>query len=360
MQMISWVSKQLEISHGTNTPLQAMEGLRGIAVFLVFLVHYSSLISPWLSYDTIHIASFIHSAGQIGVDLFFVLSGFLIYGTIINKLSFDVITYARRRISRIYPTFLFVFSIYIFLSFIFPSESKLPQELKLLVIYVIQNLMLLPGLFDIDPIIAVAWSLSYEVFYYIFIPIIIFATNMKSWKSSHRINFWLLITLFGFTWFYINDGNVRLMMFICGILLYEFNKIQKVTSRKIGTIAFIAAMLFFGSRALADINYHLSIAVIYVLFFIFCLNAFSSDSFSSKWLVNKCLRKLGNMSYSYYLIHGLTLKFSFLVFSVFFEKNPIYDFLYFWLWIPLFCLTLITSFVLFVIIEKPISLKKNI
>ena len=84
MQMISWVSKQLEISHGTNTPLQAMEGLRGIAVFLVFLVHYSSLISPWLKYDTIHIASFIHSAGQIGVDLFFVLSGFLIYGTIIK------------------------------------------------------------------------------------------------------------------------------------------------------------------------------------------------------------------------------------------------------------------------------------
>lgn len=50
--MKRWVVNQLEISHGNNSTLKAMEGLRGVAVFLVFLVHYSSLITPWLSHNT--------------------------------------------------------------------------------------------------------------------------------------------------------------------------------------------------------------------------------------------------------------------------------------------------------------------
>ena len=61
-----------------------MEGLRGVAVFLV---HYSSSIEPYIivssfGEDVLHI---IHRLGNVGVDLFFVLSGFLIYGTLIKK-----------------------------------------------------------------------------------------------------------------------------------------------------------------------------------------------------------------------------------------------------------------------------------
>ena len=123
--LIKWLQKRLEISHGSNTPIPSMEGIRGIAVFLVFLVHYNSLVRSWVSGDTIYILNFISQLGHLGVDLFFVLSGYLIYGSIMKQQDFIITKYVKRRMLRIYPTFLMVFSIYIVLSFLFPNESKL-------------------------------------------------------------------------------------------------------------------------------------------------------------------------------------------------------------------------------------------
>lgn len=54
-----------------------MEGMRGFAVFLVFLVHYVTLVKPWIANELALIAfsSGLHTIGNTGVDLFFVLSG---------------------------------------------------------------------------------------------------------------------------------------------------------------------------------------------------------------------------------------------------------------------------------------------
>ena len=68
------------------------------------------------------------------------------------------------------------------------------------------------------------------------------------------------------------------------------------------------------------------------------------------------LRWLGNMSYSYYLIHGLTLKFSFLILAMLYQPHHDDAWMIYWLWIPFFILTLAPSFVLFVLIERPLSL----
>ena len=354
--MKHWITNQLEIAHGKHNPLKAMEGLRGVAVFLVFLVHYSSLIEPWLTDTAISISSFIHSFGHLGVDLFFILSGYLIYGTIISKKTFEVMNYAKSRVMRIYPTFLFVFVVYLFLSIIFPKESKLPSETLPLITYLIQNILLLPGLFDIKPIITVAWSLSYEVFYYFLIPILICILSLKKWSSKRRVMVWVLITILGFILVYLYGGPVRLLMFVSGIILFEFHKIQSVQLKSWGTISFILALLLFGTRSIIDINYHLSLMIVYLLFFVFCLSAFSPKSFSSKWLVFSPLRWLGNMSYSYYLVHGLTLKFLFLLLSILIPATQSSLSIYFWLLIPFFMTTLIVSFCLFVGIERPLSI----
>lgn len=180
------LKEKLELDHGGHSPLLSMEGLRGIAVFLVFLVHYSTLIEPWVAGGATFLSSLIHGLGNIGVDLFFVLSGYLIYGTIINKEKFNAFTYARRRLQRIYPTFLVVLIVYLIASFLFPSESKLPNDFGPMLIYIIQNALLLPGLFDIKPIITVAWSLSYEVFYYITIPVLVSLLRLKTWRVNQR------------------------------------------------------------------------------------------------------------------------------------------------------------------------------
>src|SRR5262245_44115337 len=113
-----------------------MEGLRGFAVFLVFLVHYATLFKPWMFEKTAiyAFATGLQIAGSGGVDLFFVMSGYLIYGSLIErKQRFG--RFMWRRLERIYPTFVVVFAIYVFLSFVFRSENKIPSKMSEGLIY---------------------------------------------------------------------------------------------------------------------------------------------------------------------------------------------------------------------------------
>jgi exopolysaccharide production protein ExoZ len=162
--ILKFLADQFELARGGQAQnIRPMEGLRGFAVFLVFLVHYASLSGPmiaWVSWLRQGVEA-VHIIGNVGVDLFFVLSGYLIYGTLISKPR-NFFSFMKRRVWRIYPVFLVVFAIYFVLSFVFPSESKIPNSLTGGAIYLLQNLLLLPGVFSIPPMIFVAWSLSYE------------------------------------------------------------------------------------------------------------------------------------------------------------------------------------------------------
>src|SRR5258708_20344750 len=133
--------------------LKAMEGLRGIAVTLVFLVHYDSLFGNWLAPHSVgtRVAEFLSTVGHSGVDLFFVLSGYLIYGAVISSRDFSYARFMRRRLQRIYPTFLCIFGFYLPPCFLVPSESKLPPMRDPAILYVLYNSLLLPPIFSLTP-----------------------------------------------------------------------------------------------------------------------------------------------------------------------------------------------------------------
>lgn len=358
---MNWFSKHLEISHGSHAPLRPMEGLRGIAVFLVFLVHYCTLIEPFIIINTIESASlfYVHKVGNVGVDLFFVLSGFLIYGTLISKSKTRFLPYMERRIKRIYPTFIVVLSIYLFLSFVFPSESKIPKDVFEGSVYLIQNILLLPGIFNIEPIITVAWSLSYEVFYYLLIPILISLLRMRHWTPLNRVVFWLIISILGFGLFYKFGGPYRLLMFVSGIILYELYK--HFTFRlpnHLGTFSLIIALAVTAYSQVIKLNGIISLSFIFILFLVVCLEAFKNNNGSAKWLNIAVLRWLGNMSYSYYLLHGLALKASFLLLSKVIPPAQQFEAL-FWIALPvMFISTFIPSLLLFLFVEKPLSINR--
>ena len=118
--------------------------------------------------------SLVRSLGNVGVDLFFVLSGYLIYGSLINR-DQSIVKYFRRRIERIYPTFSVVLSVYLLATFVSPEKGKIPMGFWEGIAYICENYLLLPGMFRIEPLITVAWSLSYEFFFYLAIPLMIFS-----------------------------------------------------------------------------------------------------------------------------------------------------------------------------------------
>jgi len=301
-----------------NSPrrIVPMEGLRGLAVLLVFFVHYVTLIEPWVPTNGAvwSFATAVRAAGNSGVDLFFVLSGFLIYGTLIEKKR-PLLPYFRRRIERIYPAFLCMLAIYVGLSIVLPAESKFPPGAGARALYLIENVALLPALTHTEPIITVAWSLSYEFFYYLDVPLLIAVLNLRAWPAKHRVVLWLCVAVCGFAYVWIYGGHVRLLMFVSGILLHE--TLRAVPSGKanvlglsglVGSFALMTAIAQFG------LSPPLRFVALFVTFYALCYGSFAAPSSVTAGVFSWTpLRWLGNMSYSYYLCHGLALKALFMV-----------------------------------------------
>ena len=88
------------------TQIPELDGLRGIAILLVFLTHFGAAYlvgSPGVDAGVYALARF----GWTGVDLFFVLSGFLITGILLDTKNAPHYwrNYAAKRCLRIFPLY---------------------------------------------------------------------------------------------------------------------------------------------------------------------------------------------------------------------------------------------------------------
>jgi peptidoglycan/LPS O-acetylase OafA/YrhL len=138
--------------------LPALDGLRGIAILMVFAYHYRGSIG-------IRVFNF----GWSGVDLFFVLSGFLITGILYDTRSdpgYYKKFYARRAL-RIFPVF------YLFAAIMFTAGSHWKLIDLSLLFYVGWPVELIwPGMAATVFPIYHLWSLSVEEQFYLFWPLL--------------------------------------------------------------------------------------------------------------------------------------------------------------------------------------------
>lgn len=337
-----------------------MEGLRGVAVLLVFGVHFSGHVELWIRdhFWLDQIAAAWWTIGHSGVDLFFVLSGYLIYGSLIEREQ-TFLPYFRRRLQRIYPTFLAVLALYIVLSIIFPHESKIPSGTIPALRYLAFNALLLPGIIAVDPMITVAWSLSYEVFFYLLIPLAVAGLGLRGRSRSIRVMlfFGTAAGLASYTALY--GGHIRLVMFLGGMLLFEAIRARPslAPSSWIALVAVAAALAVQLLPLGGSAGYTLKILTLFIAFPLLCATAFARPGAGiGRGLSFTPLRWLGNMSYSYYLIHGVTLKGFSLLVAPYLPREGV--------GVPGFMLlmmlgmlaTLLTSSVLYVNVERRYSL----
>lgn len=180
--------------------LYGLDHLRALAIVSVFLFHYYILSGgqpEWLS----DLAKF----GWTGVDLFFVLSGFLIASQLFaqikqgQKLAFK--PFFLKRFFRIVPAFLVTVALYFSIPF-FREKESLPPIWKFLTFT--QNLGL--NLKDFGTF-SHAWSLCVEEHFYLFLPLILI---LLQFTNSIRKSYWLIIALF---------------LFGFAIRLYSFNQL---------------------------------------------------------------------------------------------------------------------------------------
>ena len=164
-----------------------LDHLRALAIVLVFIYHYGIFGHP-------EGLSLIGRFGWTGVDLFFVLSGFLIGGQLFARLAKGAnISYSEfyfRRFLRIVPAYLFVLALYLLFPG-FKERSELPPTWRFLTFT--QN-------FGLDLVhqgaFSHAWSLCIEEQFYLVLPLFIIAFANR--KASHQA-VWLLpaVLLFG-------------------------------------------------------------------------------------------------------------------------------------------------------------------
>lgn len=319
----------------TSKRIQSLEGLRALAISLVFWVHYHALFmsklpaSSWIRHASDLCAAF----GNAGVDLFFVLSGYLIYRSVMQTGS-SYSRFIKRRFQRIYPVFGVVLCVYIVICLTLPVSDKIPTGASRAAVYLLANALFLPGICRIPPLITVAWSLSYEMAFYIILPLFVafFRLRARHWKTRVGCFGALAVVAFGLSIAHPTE-YIRGVLFIPGIILYEISEhanFRNYINRGLEVLTilcFCAAILPVGllQRSATSLNFlpmypHLEIYRVLLvgpLFFALVLYSLTFNGILSRTFANPFLGFLGRISYSYYLIHGLILHFlSFLIASV--------------------------------------------
>lgn len=158
-----------------NRYVKSLDGVRAIAVLLVMLFHYRI-------YD---FGSAGIGVGWIGVQLFFVLSGFLITRILLeekkNKLGFYLKKFYWRRSLRIFPLYFgYLFAISV-IFFITRQPSFLGDKLPFLYTYTFNFTRLLPD-WKHSPLYTHLWSLSVEEQFYVVWPFFIYFLSGRALK----------------------------------------------------------------------------------------------------------------------------------------------------------------------------------
>lgn len=152
--------------------LYTIQICRAIAALLVVIFHSTGNLAKEkyfgaVAYPLENIFCF---GGDAGVAFFFVLSGFIIYRT--HHQDFNnpkkLPAYIKKRVARIYPTYIIIFLIvFIFAKSIPSLRDGVPSD----PIILLKSLLLLPQDSKIvggtgAPVIIAAWSLQYEMMFY--------------------------------------------------------------------------------------------------------------------------------------------------------------------------------------------------
>jgi peptidoglycan/LPS O-acetylase OafA/YrhL len=146
----------------TALKIRNVQALRALAAMMVVGVHLPLHESRIFGDGAL--LGWLNSAGAIGVDLFFVISGFIMVTTTWEAFSRKgaASAFLMRRILRIYPFYLVTFSLQLILAGAAPWALHWAQQSPW---QLFASFTLIPH--GQDPVMVVAWSLQFEVYFYL-------------------------------------------------------------------------------------------------------------------------------------------------------------------------------------------------
>ena len=295
-----------------------IDGLRAVAVLSVIINHFNKDILP---------------SGYLGVDIFFVISGYVITASLVrreNKNFKEYITsFYERRIKRIIPLltiFVVTTSILICIFNAFPIFSLRTGFASLLGVSNILLFKISEGYFtpssNLDPFTH-TWSLSVEEQFYFLYPLLAWFTGYTRNKKNGNILFLITLSILSifslilFIYYYPRNQNAayflmpnRFWEMSIGCLTFIgvsnkmkfFEYARKLNSNYIFLLLVICFFLPLNIAVFATITIVLLSSLI-----IICIE---SEDFIFGFLTTKLILNIGKLSYSLYLWHWCIISIS--------------------------------------------------
>lgn len=279
----------------------AAHGLRGVASLMVFFAHLlggaAEHIYPTRS-DYVQGIEPFWNVGTFGVCLFFVISGFVILP---SATRYTPKEFAARRFVRLYPLFLAFSLIFIVLNLVtglYPERNDLKS--------VIAGLTFTDLFTNTEQLTPNAWSLTYEVWFYIL------TAAAVHFLLRRRSIFWSVIVLSAAILFAVKYPFA--LYFIAGLvvrLTYDRSNQLRHGRHRFAEILMLAMCILLASLDhYADYDWEVFLNPVVPLLIVsttlyFAL-AVSDASVTAIALGNPLFRYLGTVSYSLYLLHPYT------------------------------------------------------
>lgn len=261
--------------------IEELDALRGLAAVSLLLYHYTTRFSEKFNTNIItDVIDFRY--GSYGVDLFFVISGFVIFMSIGNIKS--PLDFAYKRAVRLYPTFW----VCMVLTFIIISISG-RSTLQVSYTDFLLNFTMLPSLFHATAVDGVYWTLKVEIIFYLMMLILL--TFRKIEKIKEIGFFYICVGIVLFVFFRITTYYYYGFLFLLGINFFYIWKHKGKVWNHLQVL--LCLLMTFNS------DDHLRFIVAVSLVVIFYLLVYGKLQF----MTFKPLIVLGKISYALYLIH---------------------------------------------------------
>ncbi|EZP69692.1 Acyltransferase 3 [Sphingomonas paucimobilis] len=287
---------------GVKARIQSLQALRGFAAGMVVVAH-SIEHAPGKSIDPVTLS------GRFGVDIFFVISGFVIL-YVAGDGRFRPFSFLNRRFWRIVPLYWALTFVVAALAIVLPSIFRTTQFDA---VYLLKSLLFipaaLPGTDDWRPLFKLGWTLNYEIFFYLAVGLLFWCRSMVQRAAVLTAILGALMALsfalptsWGLLRFY---ANLNMLPFLAGVwlaVLWRLGVIQRrgpLFARAAVLLAAVATFYFFQipfwTTKRFDGHLLMSLTATLIGLAALCHERELSRLKASEWL--------GDISYSLYLVH---------------------------------------------------------
>lgn len=291
-----------------------LDGIRGFAIFFVMIFHTGIPL---------------FKGGFIGVDIFFVLSGFLICSILLKEHALNhkinLKHFYLRRILRLAPALLLLLAAYFLISyFSLFSQSKANFDSILIALFYSSNWVRAFNLHEMG-LLSHTWSLSIEEQFYMLWPaLLIVLLRIRSKKtvaiiiSLIAISSWILRIILAYSGTAVerlyNGLDTRADALLTGCILAVILSSEKVNIKKQNTrklvgymgllaVVFYSAILFNVSWRNLNMYYWASSVMQVLTAFLILHVICSKDSWITRIFALKPVVWIGSISYGLYLWH---------------------------------------------------------